>query len=1483
MAIQTDLSVSPYFDDYIENKDFYKILFQPGVSVQVRELNQLQSILQKQIERFGDNIFKQGTIISGCNITLHNNLQYVKIKDIETDSTPVDVAKYSNYRLKNQLQTPLESTIISYESGFESRDPDLNTLYVRYINHGYGAGDPVGVSTYTAGELLTVYDPDYPIEKVNILTQSSGFTKNDKVVFTSALAIQNSTGGTTFSNNFFLNDIITNDSANLQIIDTPDTNTRSDAVILKVKPLADDLKTGDSSIWSFYVNDNIRTTTGSDVAKIVDIIGSGVEAVLSTTTLGSAESIDIISKGSGYYILPTVSISSTSATSGQISQFAGQSQNYLTNITIAGSLTSPIGNAYAVSVGEGVIYQKGYFSRVDEQLAIVEKYNNTPDQKVVGFETQEIVITSAEDDSLFDNATGEPNETAPGANRLKLTPVLTTLTKAEADLREDFLYIIEFSEGNPYKQNRQTVYNIIGNEIARRTHEESGNYVLNEFLLSTKSPSSLVTESTNFDVVVDPGAAYINGKRVETVEYSKTQVDKATDIFTAADAKISMNFGNYVLVKNLGGLFNFKTGDVVTLYPTSGNFLSAVSTATPSVSGLGTAIGTARIRSLVLDSGIAGTPEAIYRMYLFDITMNSGKNFTDTRSIFYDGSGSLNGIADPVLEGTKAVLKDTNLSTLVYFAGFPAIANVSNVSYVYRTHNESLTWATDGTITINLASPGPETFPYTGTLSSTQEKDIIVVPLANAQSTATLSGTITVSTTSTTVVGSSSAFLTQLRSGDFINSGANLIGQVQSIANNTHLSLFANSTVSAGGSSYTKFYPAYVPVSLDDSSRTVTIDPTSKTMTIDLGDITSALTDSVYVAYNVRSGTSTPVAKTVNRNQYVRLQLANNVGSSTGPWALGVSDIFRLGSVVKGSNTTFTDSEGTDITQYFYVDHNQNEDFYDISYLYLKPNAALTLNAVSDYLLVKFDYFTHGDEGLKAPGGSGTYNIDDTLALVDSSTSINTLEIPELYGTTGNYYDLRDNFDLRPIVTGTAVPSANSSLAPLNPNEVPVIKFSSNVKKFPAPDSELSAQITFYQGRTDRVVIDETNAIYSIKGTPGTYSEPDSPQNSLTINLLKIPPYPSLPFELSPQTIAFADTKVANERYSTKRLNDYRITAPLDSGDRTLLQPRGYTMQDIGQLERRISDLEYYTALSLTETIAQKRSIPGFDGLDRFKFGFFVDGFEDYKYSDLSNPGYSAAIVDGYLSPRVSEYNINLEQASGDLPTLPYNEVNFISQTRATDGPLVTEVEAPTLTQVIISVNQSQRTTAYSDSGTVYEEFFYTMSSKSGPVEFYINSRDNNVGAAIYQSTSPDGPWGTATITSGTSAQPITSSDITLKQLYLNSNRKIEHPGSLEWKSYGPAEIAGPFGRFLEDHFKLLWTHNPDNGLYYKIRIFKGKRHGGFLQSGKAGTFEYKLFYPTDTDVNLYKKIPTKNFDLYYTGSMNVGELTFNGFNFNLL
>ena len=84
MPINKNLNIAPYFDDFNIEKQFYKILFKPAYAVQARELTQLQTILQNQVEQFGDNIYQEGSIVKGCNFTSLDGLQYVKL----TNSIP---------------------------------------------------------------------------------------------------------------------------------------------------------------------------------------------------------------------------------------------------------------------------------------------------------------------------------------------------------------------------------------------------------------------------------------------------------------------------------------------------------------------------------------------------------------------------------------------------------------------------------------------------------------------------------------------------------------------------------------------------------------------------------------------------------------------------------------------------------------------------------------------------------------------------------------------------------------------------------------------------------------------------------------------------------------------------------------------------------------------------------------------------------------------------------------------------------------------------------------------------------------------------------------------------------------------------------------------------------------------------------------------------------------------------------------------------
>ena len=1468
MTIQTNLSVSPYFDDYTEEKDFYKILFKPGVSVQVRELNQLQTILQSQIQRFGDNIFKQGTIIDGCDIVFHDDLQYVKIKDVATDGNIVDISRFNSYRVRNQNDIrPLEASIITTESGFESTDPNLNTLYLRYINSGFSTGgDPNGQLSFNTNETLTVYDPNRVVERIEVQNGSQGFSPNDRVVLLSAIEVQNTSGGTTFTSPFTVNEYVTDGTANVQIVAISNTAIPG-SIVLSVKPTTENLKANDQRTWTLFKDSNIQSVaTPSKEARIKSLVGAGAVARLTTKSLGGIDTFNITSKGSGYIVAPTVSVASVNNQLNNIAQVNAIAQTFIANIT-SSSVADTTGTAYAITVGEGIVYQKGYFSRVAEQLLLVSKYDNQPDNIAVGFETIEDVVNANEDTSLLDNATGAPNATAPGADRLKLTPRLIALTKSQADNREDFLYIVEFSNGQPYKQNRQTVYNVIGNEIAKRTSEESGDYVIDQFHLQTRSPRVFAQEANNFAIVIDPGKAYINGNRVETVTNFETNIQKGTDVVTVENANISLNFGNYIRVNQFAGTFNFKTGDVLNLYSTAGQYYTtSVGGTTPSTTSLGSQLGTARVRSVVFDSGVPGSPEAVYRVYLFDIKISSGKNFANVKSIFYNGTQK--GIADTIQEGGITVLYDTTTSSLLYYAGAPAVQSVSAVSYIYRTSNTHQI-GTNGRLTIQLPSGGSDEFPYTGQLSSIQERDVIITPVANTEASTNLTGEITVvSGSNVATLATTPSAAAELKPGDFIKVGTLGYVQISTVANNTYVTLRANATFSASANTFKYAFPANVPISFEyRSERNLTVDSTKKQMEVNIGTSLVSAQD-LSIAYNIRQGVVTPISKTINRNKYIRLRLGDNAAYNVGPWCIGVADAFRLNKVYRGANATFsgTDSSVTDITQYFYIDNNHNEDYADIAYLYLKPNANITLaNTLTEFLLVSFDHFSTspGVEGLKAPGGSGTYNIDDTVALSSATSTINTLEIPEVFGARGDYYDLRDQFDLRPSANGTVIPNSTPASAPINPAEQTYTSlFSASDKKFPAPDSELSATINYYVGRKDRVVIDGSNSFRIVNGTPGKGDTPPEPDNALTIQILDVPAYPSVPFILSENTLKYVDTKIANEKYATRRLNHYRVTTSINAITRNVLQPRRYTMQDIGSLERRIETLEYYTALSLTETIANKRVIPGFDGLDRFKFGFYVDGFEDYSFADLENPGYLASIVDGYLSPKVDELNLVLTPALGADPTLTFNEITFVSQSRAT-----VDVGAATAlgNQSVVCVTQAERTRNNSDTGSVFEEFYYTMSASSGPVNFYINSRDNWVGAEIFQSNSPNGPW--VQTTSSSAAQPITQADVNTQQLRLNGNRTIEHLGSLE-RTSPPVPTSTSWGGFIEDQFKLAWTHDPDKGIYYKIRIYKGGRHGGLISQGKKGTFEYKMCYPVDSTLNTVVNTPTTAFPITYQGTI---------------
>ncbi len=147
----------PYFDDWEREDDFLKILFHPGRDIQTRELNQIQSILQNQIETIGKHLFKNGTPVLGGEISKFRPT-YIKV-DSTFLSNPVLVDEFLNQDIifKDSLGNPTgtKAKVIAVE---EATSTDPITLFVQFNDSltTIANGEQIFVDGSTIGcEILT--------------------------------------------------------------------------------------------------------------------------------------------------------------------------------------------------------------------------------------------------------------------------------------------------------------------------------------------------------------------------------------------------------------------------------------------------------------------------------------------------------------------------------------------------------------------------------------------------------------------------------------------------------------------------------------------------------------------------------------------------------------------------------------------------------------------------------------------------------------------------------------------------------------------------------------------------------------------------------------------------------------------------------------------------------------------------------------------------------------------------------------------------------------------------------------------------------------------------------------------------------------------------------------------------------------------------------------------------------------------------------
>ena len=887
-----------------------------------------------------------------------------------------------------------------------------------------------------------------------------------------------------------------------------------------------------------------------------------------------------------------------------------------TAITANSIAVSAVGTGSAVKVGAGVLFAKDHFIRVAEQEIVLDKYSNSPSYKV-GFEIAETIVTSVDDSTLLDPAQGSYNYAAPGANRLKLVPTLTKRTPTET-VSNSFVQFSSIKNGVIESRSDTPQYAAIRDYMAKRTAEESGNYIVKglqprvrEHLLSGNNQGVYTSgqggNTQQIVVAVEPGKAYIEGYDNEFLVTKNLTTDKGIDFEDINDGSIYADYGNYVTVHNVVGVWDADFQGQITLRSTVHGSVANATFSTTDFSGV--SIGTARARGIEYVSGIPGSASAQYRIYLTDIKITTaGKSFGDVESIAFNaGTGYANGKAD--IYGTSTVT-DTAANRVVFALPARAIRRLrdgsNNVDINYTIQKEfdfSFGSTGQGTIT---STEGSETFTGSGVLGDTTARENFYVVIDESANTSTLTGTISLS--GNTVTGSGTAFTTQLNVGDVISTTGSDAYVVSEIASTTSAKVHGSGH-SASGAYHKRLIKGQV---LDmggvgrDGDRSINV--TSATgVTFDINEaLNSPSSITATVVARMQKADTQEATKSVNRNRLIRVHTSaaasgtQYAGNTSGPWPLGLSDGFRLVSVRKKASAFSSTTDGTDVTSHFTLDTGMRDNKYDHARLVKKSTSGLTISS-GDQILVTVDYFTHSNRD-RGFFGVGSYPVDDTSP---TGANIATYEIPVFTSTIdGKTFDLRDSIDFRPRTTDTA----NSVTALTNISTNPVLSNAldqpSGGLKFPPAGTTFTTDLSYYLPRNDLITVSKDGNMEIVRGVSSLKPKtPTQPSDKMSIGVVTIVPYPSLPDELA-------------RRYNRP---DYANSL------RTIKNER-FTMRDIGVIRDRVERLEYYTALSFLEKQAKDTQIQDSNGNDRFKNGFLVDSFTGHNVGNVFDTDYKISI-----------------------------------------------------------------------------------------------------------------------------------------------------------------------------------------------------------------------------------------------------------------
>jgi len=271
------------------------------------------------------------------------------------------------------------------------------------------------------------------------------------------------------------------------------------------------------------------------------------------------------------------------------------------------------GKGTAFALTQGIYFLRGYFVAVKDEILLLDQYSTTPSYRV-GLNVVEEIISADVDPNLNDNANGFNNYAAPGADRLKISAFLDKKPIDQYD-SQGFVELARVENGTLIKINNNTDYNLLSNELARRTFDESGDYYIKAFNLyvreslndnegndgiynkNQQTSSGLVPSEDLMVYKISPGKAYVRGYEVETLSPAFLDVPKTRTTRTIENQSVNFNFGSTLTVNNVHGSpsLGINTSTTISLRDSRIGINS--------ISPAGKEIGVARVYDFALEAG----------------------------------------------------------------------------------------------------------------------------------------------------------------------------------------------------------------------------------------------------------------------------------------------------------------------------------------------------------------------------------------------------------------------------------------------------------------------------------------------------------------------------------------------------------------------------------------------------------------------------------------------------------------------------------------------------------------------------------------------------------------------------------------------------------------------------------------------------------------------------------------------------------------